>query len=90
MVLLETSLSNPNGIEVARRIYQLSPSSKIVFISLDNSLDVLEVALSTGAKGYVYKAAAATDLQPAIDAALRGEEFVSSGVRGHKFTDVPE
>jgi DNA-binding NarL/FixJ family response regulator len=82
VILLDIGLPNVNGIEAARRIRQLSPNSKIIFLSQDNSADVVQVALSTGAGGYVYKALSQSDLLPAIDAVLRGEQFVSSNLRG--------
>lgn len=66
LVLLEAGLPKPNGIEVARRIYQRSPNSRIIFMSLENSLEVLEVALST---------CAGTDLLLAIQAVLRGKNL---------------
>jgi DNA-binding NarL/FixJ family response regulator len=88
LVLLDIGLPKLNGIEVARRVRQLSPNSKIVFLSMDNSPDIVEAALSTGAHGYVYKARAQSDLLPAIDAVLRGQQFVSTMLRGHRFTDI--
>jgi DNA-binding NarL/FixJ family response regulator len=88
LILLDIGLPKLNGIEAARRIRQLSPSSKIVILSMDDSLDAVQVALATGAQGYVYKARAQSDLLPAIDAALRGIQFVSSLLRGYKFTDA--
>ena len=90
LILLDVGLPNLNGIEAARRIRQLSPNSKIVFLSMDNSLDVVQVALNTGAQGYVYKARAQNDLLPAIDAALRGIQFVSSTLSSTKFTAATE
>lgn len=88
LILLDNGLPNLNGIEAARQIRQLSPNSKIIFLSLDNSQDVVQVALSTGAQGYVYKSRAKNDLLSAIDAVLRDEQFVSSMVKGYKFTDT--
>ena len=87
LILLEIGLPDLNGIETARRILPLSPHTKIVFLSLDNSPDVIEVALSTGALGYVYKARACDDLVTAIDAGLRGKHFVSSMLKGYQFSD---
>ena len=55
LILLDIGLPKLNGIEAARQIRQVSPSSKIVFLSLDKSLEVVRTALSTGAQGYVYK-----------------------------------
>ena len=78
LVLLDIGLPKLNGIEVARQVRQLSPNSKILFLSTDNSPDVVQAALSTGAHGYVYKARAQSDLLPAIDAVLRGKQFVST------------
>ena len=88
LILLDIGLPKLNGIEAARRIRQLSPSSKIIFLSQENSVDVVQVALSTGALGYVRKADAKRELLPAIDAVLRGEQFVSSSLKGREFTDT--
>jgi DNA-binding NarL/FixJ family response regulator len=85
LILLDSGLPELNGIEAARRIRRLSPNSRIVFLSGDNSLDVVQVALSTGAQGYVCKARAHEDLLPAIDGVLRGQRFVSSLIKGYRF-----
>jgi DNA-binding NarL/FixJ family response regulator len=80
LILLDIGLPKLNGIEAARRIRQLVPDSNIVFLSTDNSPDVVQVAFSTGALGYVHKIGAESDLVPAIDAVLRGEQFASSSL----------
>ena len=87
LILLDIGLPKLNGIEAARQIRQLSPSSKIVFLSQNNDLDVVRAALGTGAQGYVYKTNLRSDLLPAIHAVLRDEQFVSSSLNGHEFTD---
>jgi DNA-binding NarL/FixJ family response regulator len=78
LIVLDIGLPTLNGIEAARRIRKLVPESKIVFLSMDKSLDVVQGALSTGAQGYVYKARAHSELLPAIDACLRGQQFVTN------------
>jgi len=45
LILLDISLPKLNGIEAARQIRHLSPSSKIIFLSSNNSLDVVQEAL---------------------------------------------
>jgi DNA-binding NarL/FixJ family response regulator len=78
LILLDIGLPRLNGIEAARRIRQVSPNSQIIFLSQDNSQDVVDAALSTGALGYVHKTHAPNDLLRAIDAVLQGKQFVSS------------
>jgi DNA-binding NarL/FixJ family response regulator len=89
LILLDIGLPKLNGIEAARQIRQLSPSSKIIFLSQDNSVDPDELALSTGAQAYVNKTDVRSDLLPAVDAVLRAKQFVSSSVKGYEFTDIP-
>jgi DNA-binding NarL/FixJ family response regulator len=88
LILLDIGLPKLNGIEAARRIRQCSPSSKIVFLSENNDLAVIRAALGTGALGYVCKIDAGRELLLALDAVLRGEQFISSS-NGHKFSSSP-
>ena len=83
VILLDIGLPGLNGIEAAHRIRQLSPNSKIIFLSMETSPDVVQVALSTGTEGYVRKTDVHGDLLPAIDAVLRGKQFVSGSLRGY-------
>jgi len=80
LILLDIGLPTLNGIEAARRIREVSPTSKILFVTETRSLDIVEQALSTGAGGYVVKSDAASELLPAIKAVLEGEQFVSASL----------
>src|SRR6266566_9573522 len=80
LIVLDIGLPKLNGIEAARQMRELSPSSKIVFLSQNNDLEVVRAALGTGALGYVHKANAQSGLLPAVDAVLRGKQFVSSSL----------
>jgi DNA-binding NarL/FixJ family response regulator len=88
LIVLDIGLPKLNGIEAARQIRQLSPNSKIIFLSQDNSLDPDELALSTGAQGFVHKARAQSELLAAIEAVLRGNAFFSASLKGYEFTDT--
>lgn len=83
LILLDIGLPSLNGIEVARRIRDISPTSKILFVSENRSPDVAEEALRTGAGGYVVKSGAARELLGAIKAVLEGKRFISPTVTGH-------
>ena len=83
LVLLDIGLPALNGIEVARRIREISPTSKILFVSENRSLDIAEEALEAGGGGYVVKSDAAKELLPAINAILEGKRFISAALAGH-------
>lgn len=83
LILLDIGLPTLNGIEAARRIREVSPASKIIFVSEQRSSDVAEEALSTGASGYVVKSEGAGELLPAVKAVLEGKRFVSASLAGH-------
>jgi CheY-like chemotaxis protein len=80
LILLDLGLPKLNGIEAVRQIRKLAPESKILFLSLVSSPDVVQEALKSGAKGYVSKAKMGIDLLAAVEAVLDGRQFVSSGL----------
>jgi len=80
LILLDIGLPHLNGIEAAKQIHRASPGTRIIFLTLNSDADVVRAALDTGAKGYLLKADAGSELWPAIEAALRSDQFVSSGL----------
>ena len=88
LIVLDVGLPNLSGIEAARLIRQRSPNSKIIFLSQNSDLDAVRAALGTGALGYVRKTDAGRELLPAMDAVLRGKQFVSSSLKDYQFTDT--
>jgi DNA-binding NarL/FixJ family response regulator len=79
LIVLDIGLPILNGIDAARRIRDLAPESKIIFLSLESSLHVVQEALSFGASGYVLKARAVSDLLATVEAVLQeGHPVVSS------------
>jgi DNA-binding NarL/FixJ family response regulator len=83
LILLDIGLPTLNGIEAARRIREVSPASKILFVSENRSVDIAEEALNIGAGGYVVKSDATSDLLPAVKAVLEGKRFISASLAGH-------
>ena len=87
LILLDIGLPTLNGIEAARRIREVSPKSKILFVSENRSWDIVEEALRTGAGGYLVKSDAAGELLLAVNAVLGGKRFVSASLAGNDLTD---
>jgi DNA-binding NarL/FixJ family response regulator len=83
LILLDIGLPHVSGIEAARQIRRLCPTTKILFMSENRSADIAEEALGTGAVGYVVKSDAGSELLPAIKAVLEGKQFISSSLTGY-------
>jgi DNA-binding NarL/FixJ family response regulator len=78
LVMLDIGLPKLNGIEVARQIRSISPESRVVFLTENDSCDVAEAALNSDAEGYVIKSAFTGELIPAVEAVLEGRQFLSA------------
>lgn len=83
LVLLDIGLPGLNGIETAILLRKVIPHGKILFLSLNSDPDVIEVALSSGAHGFILKTDAESELLPAIAAIFQGEKFTSKRL-GHR------
>jgi len=80
LILLDIGLPTLNGVEAARRIHQIVPDAKILFITQNNDPDVVRAALTNGAQGYILKMHAKSELLLAIEAVIRGDRFLGKRV----------
>jgi CheY-like chemotaxis protein len=80
VVMLDIGLPTLGGIEVATRIRAAVPDAKLMFVTNEPSLEVVELAFRRGAHGYVYKPRAERDVLRVFDAIIRGGQFVSGGL----------
>ena len=80
LILMDIGLPKRNGISAARQIVVDSPDSKLLFISLEASPEIVKAALAIGAQGYVHKLSVETDLIPAIDAIIAGRQYLSADI----------
>ena len=90
LILLDIGLPGLDGIAAARRIRDLSPTSKVLFLSEESSPDVAEAALEAGGAGYVVKSDAGRELLAAVRAVREGERYISARLVGRVFFDAPE
>ena len=81
LVLLDIGMPNLDGIKAAAQIRSVAPESKILFVSQNADPEIVQAALSDGARGYVCKSEIDRELLPAIEAVLGGKGFVSALLR---------
>jgi DNA-binding NarL/FixJ family response regulator len=78
LVVLDIMMPKLNGLAAATRIFEVSPATRIVFLSQDNDPDIVQIARNIGASAFVHKTKATTDLLSAVAMAFgtqRREEF---------------
>ncbi len=80
VMLLDIAMPHMNGIEVARRLRTLCPDVKVLVLSSYTDKHYVQEMLKAGAKGYICKNAAATELPPAIRAVAHGKSYLSPDV----------
>ncbi|HEX8712124.1 MAG TPA: response regulator transcription factor [Terracidiphilus sp.] len=77
VVVVDVSMPEMNGIEAARRLAEIAPSTKIVFVSQQLDPAYLHAAFEAGALAYVAKQSAVNELVRAINMALEGRYYVT-------------
>ena len=83
ILVLDISMPEVNGIQAAWRLKELGSRARVIFLTVHADPDFVEAALSAGALGYVLKPSLATDLIPAIRAALGNNTFISPSMQLH-------
>jgi DNA-binding NarL/FixJ family response regulator len=76
VVVLNVTMPVMNGFEAARRIRTIKPESAIVILSSDADQRFVDEAKKIGVRAYVAKTKAGEALVKAVEAAIRGEDFV--------------
>lgn len=66
-----------SGENVARLLQRSNPELMFIILSVHDEQTVIDECLAAGARGFVFKRTEAIDLIPAVEAALRGDIFVS-------------
>ena len=84
VIVCDIGLPRMDGIEAARRILARNRDARVVFVTVQSDVSVVERSLAEGALGYVVKMVAGDELVPAVHAALRGQRHVRgiAGFRG--------
>jgi two-component system response regulator NreC len=81
VVIMDIAMPNLNGIEAARQIVNHSPKTAIAILSMHSDESYVIRALKAGARAYLLKDSAESDLIAAIHAITEGKSFFSPLVR---------
>lgn len=80
VVILDIDMPRMNGLETIRAIRELPFLVKVVILTMYKEEDMFNAAMDLGAKAYVLKDNASTDVMAALEKVDRGEDFVSASL----------
>lgn len=88
LILLDLSMPGLGGMDVLPALRKVTPSAKILILTMHDDPQYLRQALKQGASGYVLKKAADAELISAIRAVLRGEMYVHPSMTRTLLEDI--
>jgi two-component system, NarL family, response regulator NreC len=80
VLVMDIGMPNLNGIEAARQVAAASPQVSVVILSMHSDESYVLRALKAGARAYLLKESAESDLIAAIRAVRAGKAFFSPAV----------
>jgi DNA-binding NarL/FixJ family response regulator len=94
VAILDISMPSLNGLDATRQMVKLSPSTKVLILSIHESDLLIHKLLGAGARGYILKADAGRDFITAVKALLANKTFftpkVAQKVRDGHLDKVPK
>jgi len=82
LMLVDVTMPGMSGIETTQKVLEVFPDMSILVLSMCEEKQFVVEALSAGAKGYLLKDCAATDLVVAIRNVASGGVYLSQKVAG--------
>ncbi len=82
VLVVDISMPVLNGIQAVARLKCDGLRAKVVFLTCNESADIVQACFSVGATGYVIKQCLVNDLVMAINEVLAERSFVSAVSRG--------
>jgi two-component system, NarL family, response regulator NreC len=81
VVVMDVGMPLLNGIEATKALLKQSPSTGVVILSMHSDESYVMRSLQAGARAYLLKDSAPSDLLSAIEAVSHGKSFFSSAIR---------
>jgi len=80
LVLMDAMMPEMNGIDATRLAASKFPAVKVIVLSVHGAEEYVMRALRAGAAGYLLKEATPREMELALRAVMRGEQYLSSTI----------
>lgn len=87
IVIMDIGMPNLNGIDATQQMLAENPHLKILALSTHSDAWMVAKMIRAGAKGYMLKESAFSELANALDVIMEGKTYLCSKIAGVVFTD---
>jgi DNA-binding NarL/FixJ family response regulator len=77
VIVLDMAMPVLNGLDAGRRLKQIIPATKLIYLTVNQDPDIADEAFRIGASGYLLKTSAGRELFHAIEEAIRGRRYMT-------------
>ncbi|HUO34150.1 MAG TPA: response regulator transcription factor [Candidatus Acidoferrum sp.] len=81
VVLVDISMPHLNGLDAGRRLKKENPKLKLIYLTMNNDVELARETLQAGASAFVLKNAHSSELLRAIRDALKGVSYLAPEIR---------
>ncbi|MEP6066498.1 MAG: response regulator transcription factor, partial [Paracoccaceae bacterium] len=79
VILMDLNMPEVNGLSATEMVLERCPDIKVLILTMHDNPEYISSALSHGAKGYILKDVPTEEIKKAIDAVMRGEQYLCTG-----------
>jgi DNA-binding NarL/FixJ family response regulator len=94
VLLVAVATNGPSHLRVLVNVLAVMPRVRILVVGATESTTYVRAVLSSGAMGYIHKAAAQSELFQAVKRVYRGRRFIDQRLEGslseHPLSPIPE
>lgn len=84
VVVVDVAMPILNGLDAGRKVREILPGVKLVYLTMNSDPAVAAEAFVRGASGYLHKTCAAAEMVQAIREVLRGKSYLSPSISQHE------
>jgi DNA-binding NarL/FixJ family response regulator len=88
VIIVDIGMPLLNGLDAARRIKELAPKTKFIFLTMQDDPNLAAAALELGPVAFVLKHSAGPELLEAINEVLRGHSYLTPKLRATDWVEA--
>jgi DNA-binding NarL/FixJ family response regulator len=88
VIIADVGMPLLNGLDAARRIKELAPKTKFIFLTMQDDPNLAAASLELGPVAFVLKHSAGPELLEAIDEVMRGHSYLTPKLRAADWVEA--